>query len=412
MISERLVLYDCSGLSASSTREQRQIAVIGATGSIGTSALDVIAESRGKLRASVLAVKSSIAKAVELSRRFRPDVLVVVDSDVDRSPLRDVPCGTEVLFGEDALNEVVSRPGIDVVLNAVVGVAGLPTTLRALECGKRVALANKEALVAGGSLVMRALDEYGGALYPVDSEHSAIYQCLLSRRCSTKSTRISSGDVERIILTASGGPFREWSLDRIKSATVEDALRHPTWNMGAKITIDSASMMNKALEIIEARWLFDMSPEKIQVVIHPESLVHSMVEFIDGAVIAQLSPPDMRLPIQFALYGAEREICPTRKFNWRRAMTMNFAPPDFERFPALTLGFEVAKNGGTTGAVLNAANESAVDAFMCGKINFDQIFTLCRRILDLHDYEPNPTLERVYEVDAWARKEIEKWIAR
>ncbi|MBQ9371475.1 MAG: 1-deoxy-D-xylulose-5-phosphate reductoisomerase [Thermoguttaceae bacterium] len=395
------------------TRRSREIAVLGATGSIGKSALDVIAKSNGALRASVLAVKSSVAKAVELARQFQPKFLVVVDENADRTPLGALPRKTKALFGRDALNEVVRRPEIDVVLNAIVGIAGLDATLEALDAGKTVALANKEALVAGGALVMRKLEERGSAaLLPVDSEHSAIFQCILSHCNPDVSPQITSDDVERIILTASGGPFRDWTREQLKGATVEDALRHPTWNMGAKVTIDSASMMNKALEIIEARWLFDIEPDRIQVMIHPQSLIHSMVEFVDGAVLAQISPPDMRLPIQFALYGAFRKQGPAKKFDWTKAASIELTPPDFERFPALQLGFEVAKAGGTAGAALNAANEVAVDAFRRGAITFDQIPELCRRTLDSHNYEPNPTLGRVYEIDAWARKEIEKWISR
>ena len=390
----------------------RNVAVIGASGSIGTSALDVIAASGGRLRASVLSVNNDVAKLVELAKRFRPDAVVVANPNADRAPLAELPSGIEVLWGPDALAEVVRRPEIDVVLLAIVGVAGMRVAWSALEAGQTLALANKEALVAGGSLMTDLLRTNGGKLYPVDSEHSAIFQCLLSRRLDSNSTFVDGSDVERLILTASGGPFRDWSAERLKTATVADALNHPTWQMGAKITVDSASTMNKALEIIEARWLFGLDADKISVVVHPQSIVHSMVEFVDGAVLAQLSPPDMRLPIQLALYETERRPGPTRKFDWTQSSTLEFFPPDFERFPALSLGFEVAKKGGTAGVVLNAANEIAVDAFLNGRTAFDKIPVVCRQILENHTFEEKPTLERIVELDAWARKETEIWISR
>lgn len=390
----------------------RNVAVIGASGSIGTSALDVVAASGGRLRASVLSVNNDVVKLVELAKKFRPDAVVVANPNADRAPLAELPPGIEVLWGPDALAEVVRRPEIDVVLLAIVGVAGLRVAWSALEAGQTLALANKEALVAGGSLMTDLLRTNGGKIYPVDSEHSAIFQCLLSRRLDSNSTFVDGSDVERLILTASGGPFRDWSAERLKTATVADALKHPTWQMGAKITVDSASTMNKALEIIEARWLFGLDADKISVVVHPQSIVHSMVEFVDGAVLAQLSPPDMRLPIQLALYETERRPGPTRKFDWTQSATLEFFPPDLERFPALSLGFEVAKKGGTAGVVLNAANEIAVDAFLNGRTTFDKIPVVCRQILEQHTFEEKPTLERIVELDAWARKETEIWISR
>ncbi len=390
----------------------QNIAVIGASGSIGSSALDVIASSNGRLRASILAVHRSTRQLIQLAQRFQPDAVVVSDPTADMSPLEELPKGIEILVGEEALNEAVRRPEIDVVLLAIVGVAGLRSTWSALDAGKTVALANKEALVAGGALITDLLNTKGGKLYPVDSEHSAIFQCLLSRRVDARTPRVCGDDLKRIILTASGGPFRTWSLDQLKRATVQDALKHPTWKMGAKITVDSATTMNKALEIIEARWLFDVDSDKISVVVHPQSIVHSMVEFIDGAVLAQLSPPDMRLPIQFALEETTRTACPTRQFDWTRAMQLEFLPPDFERFPAMKLGFEVAKVGGSAGVVLNAANEIAVDAFMNRRISFDSITKLCRRALDGHNYDPSPTLTDIFKLDAWTRKETEKWISQ
>ena len=389
----------------------RNIAVIGATGSIGINALNVVDSSGGRLRVGVMAINRSVQKVVELANYFKPDTVVISDVNADRTPLKDLVDGVEVLFGAEALDEVVRRPNIDVVLLSIVGVAGLRSAWNAVDAGKTLALANKEALVAGGALIMSALESSLGRLIPVDSEHSAIYQCLSSRRVAQNSPQIISHDVERLILTASGGPFLRRSSESLKKVTVEDALRHPTWNMGAKITIDSATMMNKALEIIEARWLFGLEADKIQVVIHPQSIVHSMVEFVDGAVLAQLSPPDMRLPIQYALLGAERFPSPTRKFDWNKSLSLDFEPPDFERFPALKLGFEVAKAGGTAGVVLNAANEVAVDAFCSGRLTFDKIPSLCRRVLESHNFDASPSLDRIFKLDSWARKETEKWIS-
>lgn len=393
-------------------KKKRNIAVIGATGSIGKSALNVIAGSEGRLRASVLAVNRSVKEVVELANIFHPDIIVIADPYVDRTPLINLTKDVEVFFGMDELDRVVRRPEIDVVLLAVVGVVGLRVAWNVLDAGKALALANKEAIVAGGSLLIDLLNQRGGRLYPVDSEHSAIFQCLLSRRSDFVSTQVTGDDVQRLILTASGGPFRTWSSEQLKTVTVQDALKHPTWNMGVKITIDSASTMNKALEIIEARWLFGLTSEHIQVLIHPQSIVHSMVEFIDGAVIAQLSPPDMRLPIQFALNETIRFPSPTKKFDWTRVLSLDFSPPDFDRFPAMRLGFEVAHVGGTAGVVLNAANETVVKAFLNNRITFNQIPELCRKTLEAHNFECKPTLERIFELDAWARKETEKWISR
>jgi len=288
-----------------------------------------------------------------------------------------------------------------VVVAAVVGSAGLAGAWAAVQAGKTLALANKETLVMAGPLVMRLAAERGATIVPVDSEHSAVFQALQAGRRQ---------DLKRIVLTASGGPFREHTQEQLATVTVEDALAHPTWDMGRKITIDSATMMNKALEIIEARWLFDLQPDQIDVVIHPQSVVHSLVEFRDGAVIAQLGPPDMKLPIQYALSYPERWESPAAKLDFRRAFSLDFCPPDLTRFPALALGHEVARRGGTAGAVLNAANESAVAAFLQGQIRFTEMVPACRAILDVHNYEPNPTLQRLLELDAWARKEMTKWI--
>jgi 1-deoxy-D-xylulose-5-phosphate reductoisomerase len=330
-----------------------------------------------------------------------PEVAVIADatiaSQVDRSAF---PTSTELLFGEEAVASVARRSDVDVVVSGIVGAAGLRGTWAAVEAGKVVAFANKETLVVAGPLMMDFARQTGATLLPVDSEHSAVFQSMASGR---------KNEIQRIILTASGGPFREWTAEQIANVTTEQALAHPTWNMGPKITIDSATMMNKSLEIIEARWLFDLPVEQIDVVVHPQSIIHSMVEYVDGSVIAQLSPPDMRLPIQYALTWPERTPGVARKMDFRQNWNLTFSPPDLDRFPALRLGFEVAGRGGTSGAVLNAANEVAVDRFLKHELAFSQIPRLCRSILDAHQFEAHPTLDLLLEMDRWARQEALRW---
>jgi len=380
----------------------RNIVVLGSTGSIGRSTLDVIGASEGKLRALALSANSHTEILLEQAQTARPNYLVVADAEAAaRQDWSALPKETELLVGAERIEEVVTQHEVDVVVSAIVGTAGLQGTWAALEAGKRVALANKESLVAGGPLVTRLAKEKQAQLLPVDSEHSAVFQALQAGRRE---------EVERIILTASGGPFRTHSKERLASVTVADALAHPTWDMGRKITIDSATMMNKALEIIEARWLFDFPAEMIGVVIHPQSVVHSMVEYTDGSVIAQLSPPDMKLPIHYALTWPERGPSVATKFDWSQAIHMQFDPPDFERFAALRLGLECAESGGTAGAVLNGANEAAVAAFLDERLRFDQIVPVCQSVLENHNFDPSPTLEQVFALDRWAREEVLRWI--
>jgi 1-deoxy-D-xylulose-5-phosphate reductoisomerase len=276
----------------------------------------------------------------------------------------------------------------------VVGAAGLPAALATVKSGKPLALANKESLVVAGSLLIPEARRRGVPLLPVDSEHSAIFQAMSCGRAA---------DVRRVVLTASGGPFRTWPVEKIRSATLEDALNHPTWRMGNKITIDSATMFNKALELIEACWLFDLRPDQVQIVIHPESIIHSMVEFIDGSVIAQLSPPDMRTPIQYALTYPDRADGCSRRMNWAEATTLHFEPPDFKRFPALDIAYKVAEAGGTAGAVMNAANEVAVEAFMAGKIRFGEISSVVERTVADHHLKCTPGLDDLLQADQSAR---------
>jgi 1-deoxy-D-xylulose-5-phosphate reductoisomerase len=313
----------------------------------------------------------------------------------------ELPDGTELLLGASGLVQVARAAEVDVVLAAIVGSAGLPSTWAALEAKKTVALANKETLVMAGGLVTRLAAESGGRILPVDSEHSAIFQALRSG---------THEEIERVVLTASGGPFRELSPEELKQVAVDDALAHPTWNMGQKITIDSATMMNKALEIIECRWLFDLKAEQIDVVIHPQSIVHSFVEFTDGSVVAQLGLPDMKLPIQYALEFPERRRGIAERLDWQAKWRLDFEPADAERFPAIGLGYECARSGGTTGAVLNAANEAAVKAFLNGELHFTEIVPACQSVLEAHEFESDPSLERLEELDRWARQEVTRWV--
>jgi 1-deoxy-D-xylulose-5-phosphate reductoisomerase len=338
-------------------------------------------------------------KLLEQARRARPAAVAMCAEAATPAVRRDFErLGIEVYTGPQGLVSLATRPDVDVLLAAVVGAAGLPAVLAGLKAGKALALANKESLVVAGSLVMAEARRQGVPVLPVDSEHSAVFQAL---QCG------SIKQVCRIILTASGGPFRNATRQQMETATLADALNHPTWRMGNKITIDSATMFNKGLEIIEACWLFDLPPEKVQVVVHPESIVHSMVEFVDGSVMAQLSPPDMRTPIQYALTYPERAPGLAKRLDLKQAMNLRFEPPDFERFPALTLAYNVAKRGGTSGAALNAANEVAVDAFASGKIGFMQISGLVGAVLEEHladGFVADPTLDDLMFADRWARQ--------
>ena len=387
-----------AGLSSESSQESRHVVVLGATGSIGQSALAVMAASEGRLRPWALTAHRQVMRLIELAWRFRPPV--VVASGVEGDPPVDLPPETAWRTGPQALEEVAGHAEANVVLAAIVGRAGLEATRAAVEAGKPVALANKEALVVAGPLLVDLARRHGSTLIPVDSEHSAVFQAMRAGRRE---------EVERVVLTASGGPFLERPLDTLPNVTVEEALAHPTWRMGPKVTIDSATMMNKALEIVEARWLFDLDPDQIKVVVHPESIVHSMVEFCDGAVIAQLSPPDMRLPIQYGLTYPDRRPSPALRIDWSRIWSCRFLPVDPERYPAIELGMEVARAGGTAGAVMNAANEVAVARFLDGTLGFCDIVRGCRAILDRHAFVAHPTWDELLAADTWARKEMTRW---
>lgn len=379
-----------------------KVAVLGSTGSIGQNTLEVIAASAGRLACVALSANTSTADLERQAREFRPRFALVTDREAAAAhDWSGLPHDVELLVGPESVERIASHEDVDTVLAAIVGSAGLRGTWAALEAGKTVALANKETLVMAGPLVMALARERQGRILPVDSEHSAIFQALQAGRRE---------ELRRIVLTASGGPFRKYSREQLSRVTVADALAHPTWEMGRKITVDSATMMNKALEIIEARWLFDLDVEQISVVVHPQSVVHSFVEFVDGSVVAQLSPPDMKLPIQYALTWPCRVPGVAAEMDWSRNWQLEFEPPDFERFPALELGLEAARNGGTTGAVLNAANESAVAGFLAGELKFMEIVPLCRSVLENHHFDPQPTLDRLIELDRWARQEASRWV--
>lgn len=379
----------------------KRIAVLGATGSIGTSCLEVIARHAERLQAVALSTHRQWELLAEQCRKFLPHYAIICDGRlrerIDRSRF---PRETELLFGPEALEQIASSPDVDTVVAGIVGAAGLRSSYAAVKAGKRVALANKETLVIAGHLVMQAAQASGAELIPVDSEHSAVYQSMLAGKPQ---------EISRIVLTASGGPFRGKSRAQLEAVTVDQALVHPTWNMGRKITIDSATMMNKALEVIEARWLFGLPAGQLSVVIHPQSLIHSLVEYVDGSVVCQLSPPDMKLPIQYALSWPERWSGLSPRMDWGQATTMEFLPPDLDAFPALRLGFEAAEKGGTCGAVLNGAKEAAVERFLNGTLTFLQIADSCREVLAAHDFHANPDLDVLLQQDAWARQEIERW---
>ena len=379
----------------------KRVAVLGSTGSIGTSCLRVLTDLSDRLTPVALTANRRWAELSEQCHEFRPKWAVIADSTLkDKIPRDRFPAETELLFGPDAIERIAAADEVDTVIVGIVGAAGLRGTWAAIEAGKTVGIANKETLVVAGPLVMDLAAKSGATLIPVDSEHSAVFQAL---QCGKHS------EVRRIILTASGGPFLGWTKDRLQNVTPKMALNHPTWNMGPKVTIDSATLMNKALEVIEARWLFGLSVDQIEVVVHPQSVAHSFVEFIDGSVIAQLSPPDMTLPIQYALTYPERTAGPSPGLDFSSGFTLDFLPPDCDAFPALQLGFEVARRGGTCGAVLNAANEIAVERFLAGTLRFLQIPQACRAVLDAHDFDPKPILSELLRLDAWAREETRRW---
>jgi len=375
---------------------RRGVALLGATGSVGAAAADVLAQHPERFRVAGVAALRSGPQLLTLARRLNAPVLVLVDEEAARALAPRLERGDpELRVGERALLDLVGGPGTDVVVQAITGAAGLASSLEAARRGKRLALANKESLVVAGPLLTSLARQNGCEIVPVDSEHCALFQCLLAG---------SPGEVRRLILTASGGPFRGRRAAELADVTPAEALRHPTWKMGPRISIDSATLMNKALEVIEARWLFDVPPEQIEVVVHPQSIVHSMVEFQDGSVVAQMSPPDMRGPVRYALGWPERLPAPAPRFDVRDYAKLTFEAPDREAFPALDLGFEAARRGGTAGAALNAADEAAVARFLAGEIRFPDIASRAAEALRGHPFSAEPDLAALLSVDAWARR--------
>jgi 1-deoxy-D-xylulose-5-phosphate reductoisomerase len=376
-------------------KQRKNIAILGSTGSIGRSSLDVIARFPEMFHVSYLTAHRNLDLLQEQIRIFKPRGVVVMD-ECNASVLKKLVKGsTEVLVGEAGLCEVVTRPDVDIVVSSLVGFVGLKPTLAAIQSGKDIALANKETLVVAGELIMSEAKRHQVQLLPVDSEHSAILQCLRGEEIE---------NVERIILTASGGPFRSLAKEHFASITVDDALNHPTWKMGNKITIDSATLMNKGLEVIEARWLFGLPAEQIHVVIHPQSIIHSMVEFKDGSTKAQLGMPDMKLPIQYALMYPDRPMAPHKRLDFSTLKQMTFEEPDVEKFRCLTLAFTALEMGGTAPAVLNAANEIAVHLFLSGAIPFSAIPLLIEEALIAHTPMHDATFDQIVRIDTETRQ--------
>jgi 1-deoxy-D-xylulose-5-phosphate reductoisomerase len=381
----------------------RSLAILGSTGSIGVSTLDVVRQHPDKFSVAGLAAGRDIELLAKQIKEFRPDAVSVRDEDsISKLQALLGEYKPEILFGSDGAAAIAAADGPDMVVSAIVGAAGLLPTVRAIKAGKHIALANKETLVVAGQLVSDLVKKHKVELLPVDSEHSAIFQSLEGHR---------KEDVERIILTASGGPFRNTSAEELKNVGLEQALKHPQWSMGAKITIDSATMMNKGLEVIEAHWLFSVPAEKIGVVVHPQSIIHSMVEYIDGCVIAQLGAPDMRAPIAYALSYPERCKSGIQKLDLVKIGTLTFEEPDMERFPALRLAFDALNAGRTYPAVLNAANEIAVAAFLDKKIGFLDIAAIVEKTMQAHDAFTPVELEEYLMADQWARNTATNFIA-
>ncbi len=373
---------------------KKQIAILGSTGSIGTQALKVIAEHPDLYEVYALTANNKVELLAEQARKFRPEAVVIANPDKYsqlKEALSDLP--VKVYAGADALAQIVESGPIDIVLTAMVGYAGLKPTINAIKAGKIIALANKETMVVAGELVNSLAGKYRAPILPVDSEHSAIFQCLEV-----------NNPIHKIILTASGGPFRTFSMEQLQTVTKEQALKHPNWSMGAKITVDSASMMNKGFEVIEAKWLFGVRPEQIEVVVHPQSVIHSMVEYVDGAVKAQLGVPDMRLPIQYAFSYPKRETLSGERLDFVKCHTLTFEAPDTTRFRNLALAYEALHQGGNMPCIVNAANEVVVAAFLKDQISFLGMSDVIEKTMGRVTFIQTPTYEDYVETDALARR--------
>ncbi|OHC01985.1 MAG: 1-deoxy-D-xylulose-5-phosphate reductoisomerase [Planctomycetes bacterium RIFCSPLOWO2_12_FULL_40_19] len=381
----------------------KNVVILGSTGSIGRSALDVIRNLRHKYKVSALSANSQWELLAKQVNEFKPESVSLADERWIES-LKNNLSGNSVQIhtGADSIMKMVSKEDVDIVISAIVGGAGLPAAIEVVKNGKTLALANKEALVMAGGLIVSMAKENGASIIPIDSEHSAVLQALRAGR---------RDEVKKIIITASGGPFYNLPKEKLSEVTKEEALNHPTWKMGQKITIDSATLMNKALEVIEAKWLFGLNSTQIEVIIHPESIVHSLVEFCDGSVIAQMGLPDMKVPIQFALTYPYRENGNVESLDLAKLGSLNFQKPDMDKFPALRLGYEVVEKGGTMGATLNAANEVAVQAFLDRKIKFTDITKTVEYVMKKHNFIEDPTLQDIMDADEYARKETKKCLS-
>lgn len=379
----------------------KKISILGSTGSIGTQTLDVVRKNRDKFEVVAISANSSINLLLEQIKEFKPKYVAVYNEESAKSLKSMIPSDIkiEVLSGMDGLVTISSLDEIDVLLTAIVGMIGLVPTLEAIKKGKTIALANKETLVTAGQLVMDEAKKRNVSILPVDSEHSAIFQCLNGE---------SNKEIDSIILTASGGPFRGKSKEELLNVTKNEALKHPNWSMGRKISIDSSTLMNKGLEVIEAKWLFDVEADKIDVVVHPQSIIHSMVQFVDSSIIAQMGCPDMKLPIQYALTYPERLLNDFERLDFSKLSSLTFEKPDLETFPCLKLAYDSLKMGGTYSAVLNAANEVLVNEFLEDKIKFYDIPYYIEKTLDAHESIKKPTLEEILHVDNWSREFVKK----
>ena len=374
---------------------KRHIAILGATGSIGTQALDVVSHHPDMFDIDLLTANNNAQLLIEQALKFKPNNVVICNEEL-YSTVNDALAGEDikVFAGMDSVNSLVQSSNVDIVLASMVGFSGLEPTINAIKAGKVIALANKETLVAAGSIVTRLAREYNSPILPVDSEHSAIFQCLQGEHTQ----------IEKLILTASGGPFRTWSREDIAKATREQALNHPNWDMGAKVTIDSASMMNKGLEMIEASWLFNVSPDDIEIVVHPQSIVHSMVQFTDGCLKAQLGAPDMRVPIQYALSYPERVELDTQRISFPELAHLDFYAPDSSRFPAIDLAYHAHRVGGNMACIMNGANEVAVDAFLKDRIVFSRIPEIIEKTMEKATFVPLPDIDDIHASHAEAKE--------
>ena len=379
----------------------KRISILGSTGSIGVNALKVASHLKDELEIVYLSANRNAELLIEQAKEFQPEAVCIVDesafSDVQNAL---VSTGIEVLKGREGILELAMRDNMDVMLNGLVGAPGMEPTLKAIEAGINVALSNKESLVMAGDIIQQAMERSGAQLFPVDSEHSAIWQCLVGENMD---------DVRRLILTGSGGPFRTRDINSFDNITVEEALNHPNWDMGRKITIDSATMMNKGLEVIEAYWLFGFTPDRINIVVHPQSIIHSMIELRDGAIKAQMGVPDMKVPIQYALTYPRHLEAPWEQLDFLKCGDLTFEEPDFQRFPCIKLAFDSLEKLGTSGAALNLSNDYSVYRFLNGEIKFTDIPRINESSMAKHDWTEHPTLEDLKELDSWIKNHVESY---